>query len=78
MTRTGSAPVPLRRVKAVGEGTRVTCTDVETGESESVVIRDDYLLITDGRCYLDGVQTYANGTAVLTVKRRAAEAGEPR
>ena len=51
-------------------GTRVTCTDVETGQSDSAVIENDFLLVTDGSVYLDGVQRYANGTTVLTVKRR--------
>ena len=51
-------------------GTRVTCTDVDTGDTQSEVIEDNYVLITDGRVYLHGVTRYANGTAVLTVKRR--------
>ena len=51
-------------------GTRVTCTDVDTGESDSAVITDDYVLITDGSVYLDSVQQHANGTTVLTVKHR--------
>jgi hypothetical protein len=53
------------------QGTRVTCEDVATGEKQSVVLVDDYLLITDGLIELDGVQIYGNGTTVLTVKRRA-------
>lgn len=53
-------------------GTRVTCRDLETGEEETAEIKDDYIIVTDGRCYLDGVQVYANGTVVLTIKR-----GEP-
>lgn len=53
-------------------GTRVTCEDVETGESDSAVIQDDYMLITDGRCYLDGVQVYGNGTTQITIKMRPA------
>lgn len=51
-------------------GTRITCTDVETGESDSAVIENDYLLVTDGSAYLDGVQRYASGTTVLTIKQR--------
>lgn len=60
----------------MAEGTRITCTDVATGESESAVIRDDYLLVTDGRVYLDSRQTYANGTTVLTIKRKVDPRGE--
>ena len=51
-------------------GTRVTCTDVDTGESESAVIENDYVLICDGNRYLHGIVTHANGTVVLTVKRK--------
>jgi hypothetical protein len=55
--------------------TRVTCTDLVTGESESQDIRDDYVLVTDGRCYLAHVQTYPkSGTTVLTLKMYAKEA----
>lgn len=52
-------------------GTRVTCTDLSSGESDSVEIRDNYLLVTDGNCELASEQHHANGTTVLTVKRRA-------
>lgn len=52
-------------------GTKVTCQDVETGESESAVITDDHLIITDGRAYLASVVAYANGTQILTVKKAA-------
>lgn len=50
------------------QGTRVTATDVSTGESESVVIENDFIVITDGTRYLDGVQVYGNGTTVVTIK----------
>jgi hypothetical protein len=50
-------------------GTRVTAEDIATGEGESKVIRDDYVLITDGRVYLHHRQVYKNGTVVLTIKR---------
>lgn len=49
---------------------RVTVTDTETGETESTEFDNDYLLIRAGSCYLDGVQAYANGTHVLTIKGR--------
>ena len=53
-----------------GKGVRVTATDLETGESESVVIDNDYVLICAGDRYQSGVQRHANGTTVLTVKVR--------
>jgi hypothetical protein len=55
-------------------GTKVTCTDVDTGESESKVIENDWMIVTDGTYYLDGIATYPkSGTVVLTVKRRKVE-----
>ena len=53
-----------------GKGVRVTATDLETGESEAVVIDNDYVLICAGDRYQSGVQRHANGTTVLTVKTR--------
>lgn len=52
-------------------GTRVTAEDIDTGESEAVLVRDDYVLICDGAVYLDSTVHHANGTAVLTIKRRS-------
>lgn len=52
-------------------GTRITCTDVETGESETVTIENDFLVITDGNRYLASVVAYPkSGTTVITIKRR--------
>jgi hypothetical protein len=53
-------------------GTRVTCEDIATGESESKTIENDWMVITDGRYYLDGIVTHANGTVQLTLKMKAA------
>lgn len=53
-------------------GTRITCTDVDTGESESRTIVNDFCLVCDGDRYVDGVAKYANGTTVITIKRRPA------
>lgn len=52
-------------------GTRVTCMDIETGESEARTITDDYLVVCDGKAYVDSVQVYANGTAVVTIRKTA-------
>lgn len=50
--------------------TRVTCEDIETGESESQVVTDDYVLVCDGSAYVAHVQAHANGTHVITIKGR--------
>jgi hypothetical protein len=48
---------------------KITVTDVETGETGTAEITEgDYLLITHKPCYEHGVQVYANGTQVITVK----------
>jgi hypothetical protein len=47
---------------------RVTVTDLGTGDSESAVITDDYVLTCAGSCYVHHVQAYASGTHVITVK----------
>jgi hypothetical protein len=49
-------------------GTRVTCTDVDTGQSDSVEIMNNYVVITDGTYYVAHEQRHANGTVVLTLK----------
>lgn len=51
-------------------GIRVTVTDLDSGESETAVISDSYVLTCAGSCYLAHTQSYANGTVVLTVKGR--------
>lgn len=52
------------------KGVRVTTTDLETGESESVEISNDYVIVVAGRMYVDRVETYpVTGTTVLTIKR---------
>ena len=58
-------------------GTRVTCEDLATGETESRVIQDDYVVVCDGRRYLDGMQVYRkSGTVVITLKLKPeSEAG---
>lgn len=49
---------------------KVTVTDLDTGDSESAVVTDDYILTCAGSCHLAHVATYANGTHVLTIKGR--------
>lgn len=49
--------------------TRVTATDIETGESETHVIEDNWVIIRDGRAYVASVQTWPKtGTTQLTIK----------
>lgn len=52
------------------KGIQVTVTDLDTGETSTETIWDDYVTVCAGSCYLAGVQAYANGTHVLTVKGR--------
>jgi len=48
---------------------KVTVTDPESGEVLGErVIENDYMVITAGNRYLDGVSAYGNGTAVCTIK----------
>lgn len=51
------------------EGTRVTCEDIATGETESVVLKDNYVVVTSGNHYVSSTQRYGNGTTVVTIKR---------
>ena len=48
---------------------RVTITDLLTGDTETVEIADDYILICAGSAENTYIQTYpTKGTHVLTVK----------
>jgi len=59
-------------------GTRVTCEDLATGDSDSAVIENDYVIVVDGNRYVDGIVAYPkSGTVVVTIKRRAALASVP-
>lgn len=49
---------------------RVTAFDLGTGESNSVVIEDDYVLICAGTCHRHYVEDHFDGTHVVTVKGR--------
>ena len=52
-------------------GTRVTATDLSTGESESVVIFNDYVVICDGKYRISSVQRHSNGTVQITLMPNA-------
>lgn len=52
-------------------GTRVTCEDVDTGESESVVIENNHVVIVDGNRHVDSIQhSPTTGTTVITIKTK--------
>ena len=53
-----------------GNGTRVTAQSLDDGEDPVTrVIKDDYNLVTDGDCYVSGIQVYpGTGTHVITVR----------
>lgn len=52
------------------KGIEVTVKDLDEGSEQSVVIKDDYVLITAGRCYLEHTQAFpSTGTHILTVKK---------
>lgn len=55
----------------MSNGTEVTCRDKSTGESESITLIDDHVLITDGRVYVSSIVAHANGTQTITVKKAA-------
>lgn len=51
---------------------RVTCEDLSTGETETMVVPDgDYLLVCVAPCRLDYTQTFGGGrTHQLTIMNR--------
>lgn len=54
---------------------KVTVEDTENGErDETVLSPDGYVVVCSGRAYVDHEQVYANGTRIVTVKRRAGAA----
>jgi hypothetical protein len=57
--------------------TRITVLDLETGEEVAVEIRDDYVLVCVGECYLEHTSVHATGTHVLTVKGSKGEKRAP-
>jgi len=52
----------------MSEGIRVTVEDLETGETASRVIENDYVLVTAGTCHLSSYQMHQSGTHTLYVK----------
>ena len=51
------------------KGIRITIVDLATGEMETTVIWDDYLLICAGSCHRTSLNAYpTTGTHMMTVK----------
>lgn len=51
-------------------GTRITCTDLRTGETETQEIQDGQFLVVCGPDrYVSYETVYGNGTNVVTIKR---------
>lgn len=47
---------------------KIVATDIETGQTEEITAPDDnYLILTTGSAYVDGIQTYQK-THVITIK----------
>ena len=53
------------------KGIRITVEDLETGETQTQVVPPgDYALMTTEPAYVAHINTFANGTHVITVKGR--------
>lgn len=47
----------------------ITVRDLVTGDVETKTVADnDWFLLTTGNRCLDGIQSYGNGTVVVTIK----------
>lgn len=57
---------------------RVTATDLDTLESSTIEITDDYVLICAGTCYREYVEDHFDGTHIITVKGRKQADRPPR
>ena len=75
MTQTGSSAgatrgaVMAETAPEVPPRIEVTARDLGTGDSQTAVISDDYVLICAGSCYQAGVEAdLETGTHVITVK----------
>ena len=48
---------------------RITVEDLATGEKQSRDLPSgDYFMLTTEPAYVDGIQTFKNGTTVITIK----------
>lgn len=52
------------------KGVRITVEDLDGEQPTAVIeIAHTYFVVEHGDCYIDGFQTYANGTHVVTFKK---------
>lgn len=57
-----------------GKDLRITCTDLATGESDTIEIgHGNYLVVCGADRYVSHDQAHANGTNVVTIKRHEKE-----
>ena len=52
-------------------GTRVTATAVDTGETQTAVISNDYVVICDGTARISSITRHGNGTTNERIKNQA-------
>lgn len=70
--RTSNVAGPTVPETPMADPITVTVSDPATGnELESRTFTDDYTIIVAGDRYVSGIQTYNNGTHVITVKQRS-------
>lgn len=56
-------------MKEESKGLRITVEDLDGIEPTTVLeVAHTYFVVEHGDCYIDGIQTYANGTHVVTFK----------
>lgn len=53
-----------------GKDLRITCTDLATGESETMeIMNGQYIVVCGADRYVAHEQAHGNGTNVVTIKR---------
>lgn len=59
-------------------GIKVTVRDLQTGEEETRVVWNDYMLVTAGSCYVSHAQAHpGTGTHQLTIKGVGGKRAKP-
>lgn len=49
-------------------GTRIEWREYDTGDHDVFDVLDNYVVIVDGCCYVDGVQVRPDGSHVVTMR----------
>lgn len=61
----------IENIAAERDATRVTATDLRTGESQTAEIQDNYVIVCAGTCHVAHENHYPkSGTVQLTIKGR--------